>query len=59
MDYKVSEKRAAAMKAITDSEKVQKALAFIKEDHERCVKEQVTIARLPPLPSMRRSVRPI
>ncbi len=47
MDYVVSEKRAAAMKAITGDEKVQKALAFLKEDHERCIKEQVTITEIP------------
>ena len=35
------EVRAAAMAAITGDEKVQKALAFLKEDHERCVKEQM------------------
>ena len=47
MAYVVSEKRAAAMAAITGDEKVQKALAFLKEDHERCVKEQVTITKIP------------
>ena len=46
MAYVVSEKRAAAMAAITGDEKVKKAREFIKADHERCVKEQVTITNL-------------
>lgn len=47
MDYTVSKKRADAMAALTGSDKVKKALDFLRADHERCVKEQVTITKIP------------
>ncbi len=47
MEYTVSKKAAAHFAALTDLEKVQKALAFLKADHERCVREQVEITKIP------------
>ena len=47
MDYTVSEKISGAMGAITGSEAVKKALEFLQQDHERCVREQVEITKIP------------
>ena len=47
MEYTVSKESAAHFAALTDLEKVQKALAFLKADHERCVREQVEITKIP------------
>lgn len=47
MEYTVSEKISAAMGALTGSEAVRSALEFLKQDHERCVREQVEITRIP------------
>ena len=46
MEYTVSKKHRDAVAALTGDARVKKALDFLKEDHERCVREQVTITKI-------------
>ena len=47
MEYAISSKSAAAHAALTGAPQVRAALDFLKADHERCVREQVEITKIP------------
>lgn len=59
MDYSLKPEIQALMDQITGMESVQKALAFLKEDHENSIADSWSWYRFLRLPSMRKKGRNI
>ena len=47
MEYKPSLERQEAMNQLFSNEKIQKALAFIKEDNENTIAQQIELTKIP------------